>query len=93
MSAVTSDSIVIATAKAKPGREVDLERALRDVAAPTRAQPGCVQFSLPARRAVMYPEGSGSADARDAERRTRISAPPWRGHVRPRSPDCEARRR
>jgi len=41
-----SDLIVIATAKAKPGKEKELERALRDVAKPTRAQPGSVAFSL-----------------------------------------------
>jgi len=41
-----SDLIVIAMAKAKRGREHDLERALRDVAAPTRAQPGIVSFTL-----------------------------------------------
>lgn len=41
-----SDLIVIAAAKAKPGKERELEMALRDVAAPTRAQPGCVEFSL-----------------------------------------------
>jgi len=41
-----SDLIVIATAKAKAGKEKDLERALRDVAKPTRAQPGSVAFSL-----------------------------------------------
>jgi quinol monooxygenase YgiN len=41
-----ADVIVIATAKAKPGKEKALERALRDVSAPTRAQPGCVRFSL-----------------------------------------------
>jgi quinol monooxygenase YgiN len=41
-----SDLIVLASAKAKPGKEKDLERALRDVAAPTRAQPGSVAFSL-----------------------------------------------
>ena len=40
------DLIVIATARAKPGKERTLERALRDVAAPTRAQPGSVAFSL-----------------------------------------------
>ena len=42
----SSDLIVIASAKAKPGKEADLERALREVAGPTRAQPGCVGFSL-----------------------------------------------
>jgi steroid delta-isomerase-like uncharacterized protein len=41
-----SDLIVIATARAKPGAEPTLENALRDVAAPTRAQPGSVGFSL-----------------------------------------------
>jgi len=41
-----SDLIVIASAKAKPGKEKELERALRDVAKPTRAQPGSVGFSL-----------------------------------------------
>ena len=42
----SSDLIVIAVAKAKRGHEGDLERALRDVAAPTRAQPGSVSFDL-----------------------------------------------
>jgi quinol monooxygenase YgiN len=46
MKASASDLIVIATAKAKPGKEADLERVMREVAGPTRAQPGCVQFSL-----------------------------------------------
>jgi quinol monooxygenase YgiN len=46
MKSSVSDVIVIATAKAKPGKEADLEEALREVAAPTRAQSGCVQFSL-----------------------------------------------
>jgi|SRR5437764_340362 acetyl esterase/lipase len=32
--------------KAKPGQEKTLEKALREVAAPTRAQPGCISFSL-----------------------------------------------
>jgi quinol monooxygenase YgiN len=41
-----SDYIVIASAKAKPGKEGELERALREVAGPTRAQPGCVEFRL-----------------------------------------------
>jgi len=41
-----SDIIVIAAAKARPGKEKELERALREAAGPTRAQPGCVQFSL-----------------------------------------------
>jgi quinol monooxygenase YgiN len=42
----TSDLIVIASATAAPGRESELEQALREAAVPTRAQPGCVQFSL-----------------------------------------------
>jgi quinol monooxygenase YgiN len=41
-----SDVIVIASTKAKPGQEKALEQALCDVAEPTRAQPGCVSFSL-----------------------------------------------
>jgi quinol monooxygenase YgiN len=46
MKASTSDIVVIAAAKAKSGKEADLEQALREVAVPTRAQPGCVEFSL-----------------------------------------------
>jgi quinol monooxygenase YgiN len=46
MKATKSDLVVIAVAKAKPGQEARLEQALRDVAAPTRAQPGCVSFSI-----------------------------------------------
>jgi len=41
-----SDLIVVASAKAKPGKETELMKALTDVAAPTRAQPGCVSFVL-----------------------------------------------
>jgi steroid delta-isomerase-like uncharacterized protein len=41
-----SDLIVIAEARAKAGNEGALETALRDVAGPTRAQPGSVAFSL-----------------------------------------------
>jgi quinol monooxygenase YgiN len=40
------DLIVIASAKAKPGSGEELERALREVAKPTRVQTGCVRFSL-----------------------------------------------
>ena len=40
------DLIVIASAKAKPGNGKELERALREVAKPTRTQTGCVRFSL-----------------------------------------------
>jgi quinol monooxygenase YgiN len=46
MSSSKTDVIVLATAKARPGKEAELERALRDVAEPTRRQPGCVQFTL-----------------------------------------------
>ena len=42
----SSDLIVIARAKAKPGKENALQQALIDVAKPTRAQPGSVAFSL-----------------------------------------------
>jgi quinol monooxygenase YgiN len=41
-----TDLLVIASAKAQPGKEKELENALRAVAKPTRAQPGCVSFSL-----------------------------------------------
>ena len=44
--AKVTDLIVVATAKSKPGKEVELLKALLDVAAPTRAQPGCVNFAL-----------------------------------------------
>jgi quinol monooxygenase YgiN len=40
------DLMIIATAKARPGKEGELEAALREVAGPTRAQPGCVEFGL-----------------------------------------------
>jgi quinol monooxygenase YgiN len=41
-----SDLIILARAKALPGKEKALENALVAVAEPTRAQPGCVAFSL-----------------------------------------------
>ena len=41
-----SDILVIASARAKAGKERQLEMALRDVAKPTRAQPGSIAFSL-----------------------------------------------
>ena len=46
MTKQRTDLIVIASAKARPGREADLERALREVGGPTRQQPGCVEFAL-----------------------------------------------
>lgn len=41
-----TDLIIIATAKAQLGKEKELEKALLNVAKPTREQPGCVSFSL-----------------------------------------------
>jgi quinol monooxygenase YgiN len=46
MNKRTSDLIIIASAKAKPGKEAELRQALLDVAGPTRAQPGCVSFRV-----------------------------------------------
>jgi quinol monooxygenase YgiN len=46
MNAKKTDVIVLATARAKPGKEQELESALRECAGPTRKQPGCVQFLL-----------------------------------------------
>ena len=37
---------VIAKAKAKPGREADLERELRAIVAPTHAESGCLRYTL-----------------------------------------------
>ena len=39
-----SDLIIIASAKASPGKVAELERALLEASGPTRAQPGCVSF-------------------------------------------------
>ncbi|HLI66258.1 MAG TPA: putative quinol monooxygenase [Caulobacteraceae bacterium] len=41
-----SNILIIASATAKPGKEGELISALREVAEPTRAQPGCIQFGL-----------------------------------------------
>jgi len=46
MKAKKTDVIVLAKARAKPGKEGELEAALRECAGPTREQPGCVQFLL-----------------------------------------------
>lgn len=46
MAQSKSDLIVIASAKAQPGKEAELEKALLEAAGPTREQPGCVSFSL-----------------------------------------------
>jgi quinol monooxygenase YgiN/predicted ester cyclase len=42
----STQKVVLATAKANAGREKDLENALPEVAAPTRAQQGCLQFEV-----------------------------------------------
>jgi quinol monooxygenase YgiN len=41
-----ADLIVIAVARAQPGKEATMEAALRECAGPTRRQPGCVAFTL-----------------------------------------------
>lgn len=46
MQAKKTDLIILATARARPGMEGELESALRECAGPTRAQPGCVEFRL-----------------------------------------------
>jgi quinol monooxygenase YgiN len=46
MSNTTAEIAIFATACALPGKEADLAMALRDVAAPTLAQPGCLGFCL-----------------------------------------------
>ena len=46
MQSSKTDVIVLAVARARPGKEAELESALREVAGPTRTQPGCVQFAL-----------------------------------------------
>jgi quinol monooxygenase YgiN len=43
----TLDEVAIfATARALPGKEAELAKALNEAAAPTRAQPGCLEFTL-----------------------------------------------
>jgi len=48
LRAVSSDACCASRAPPlrKPGQEAELESALREVAGPTRKQPGCVQFAL-----------------------------------------------
>jgi len=41
-----TELVILATAKAKAGKEAELESALRECAGPTREQPGCIQFML-----------------------------------------------
>ena len=38
--------LIIASVTAKPGKEAELISALREIAEPTRAQPGCIRFGL-----------------------------------------------
>jgi quinol monooxygenase YgiN len=45
MNSNAGDVIILAEARAKPGKEAELAEALR-AAGPTRAQPGCIAFSL-----------------------------------------------
>jgi quinol monooxygenase YgiN len=46
MSERPEEIVIFATARAAPGMEAALEQALRDVADPTLAQPGCLGFEL-----------------------------------------------
>src|SRR5580692_13090411 len=46
MESGMAEILIVATAAARSGKEGDLERALRAVAAPTRAQRGCLHFEL-----------------------------------------------
>jgi quinol monooxygenase YgiN len=41
-----SNILIIASVTAKPGKATELISALREVAEPTRAQPGCIRFGL-----------------------------------------------
>ena len=46
MKSSGTDVIILAEARAKPGKEEALAQALREAAGPTRDQPGCVAFGL-----------------------------------------------
>jgi quinol monooxygenase YgiN len=46
MTTPSTEIVIIASARALPGKEPALERALRDVAAPTLSQAGCLGFQL-----------------------------------------------
>ncbi len=46
MKTKKTDVIILATARARAGKEEELAAALHECAAPTREQPGCVQFLL-----------------------------------------------
>ena len=41
-----SSILIIASVTAKAGKEAELAAALREVAGPTRSQPGCIRFGL-----------------------------------------------
>ena len=41
-----SEAVVIARAKAQPGREEEVERALRENAAASRAEVGCISYAV-----------------------------------------------
>ncbi len=41
-----SDLVIMTTAEAKPGKEKNVQQALRDVAKAARAQPGCIEYSI-----------------------------------------------
>lgn len=41
-----SEIVVVARAKAQPGREEEMERALRTAAEPSRAEEGCISYSV-----------------------------------------------
>ena len=44
--AAENELVVLATARAKPGRDAGLEAALHESGEATRKQPGCLQFEL-----------------------------------------------
>jgi len=46
MASKTTEIVDFATARARPGKEGDLERTLHDVVAPTQAQRGCLEFQI-----------------------------------------------
>ena len=46
MTTKSNELVVFATARAVPGKEAALVKALQEASAPTLAQPGCLGFSL-----------------------------------------------
>jgi hypothetical protein len=52
--------LIIASATAKPGKEAELVSALREVAGPTRSQPGCIRFGLTGNRMPTRPSWASS---------------------------------